>query len=317
MPQPGHIVFCNCSYGDVIPAETASAVLLALKQSGLPFDAVADLCRLAADKDPRLAEWSQIENLKVQACFPRAVKWLFARADAELGDDVDFCNMRSEKADDITTSFSNVGQSDRPANTAVNTASAAANVAVASEKDDEWTPWFPVIDYDRCINCKQCLNFCLFGVYELDELSAVIVAKPAGCKTGCPACARVCPQSAIIFPKYKDAPINGDEVKDEPGVKGESGQAGRRPFSELVKGDIHAMLRARSGRGRFAAAEKDADRDDKEQLSNDQKLRRLAMLQRELDIPPEVIANLTPQDINKADDTERADESERGDNDDA
>ena len=29
----------------------------------------------------------------------------------------------------------------------------------------EWKPWFPVIDYDRCTNCMQCLSFCLFGVY--------------------------------------------------------------------------------------------------------------------------------------------------------
>ena len=27
-----------------------------------------------------------------------------------------------------------------------------------------WKPWFPVIDYDRCTNCMQCLSFCLFGV---------------------------------------------------------------------------------------------------------------------------------------------------------
>ncbi|HEX8311367.1 MAG TPA: ferredoxin family protein, partial [Chthoniobacteraceae bacterium] len=29
----------------------------------------------------------------------------------------------------------------------------------------QWKPWFPVIDYDRCTNCMQCLSFCLFGVY--------------------------------------------------------------------------------------------------------------------------------------------------------
>ncbi|HRQ88427.1 MAG TPA: ferredoxin family protein, partial [Bacteroidia bacterium] len=28
-----------------------------------------------------------------------------------------------------------------------------------------WKPWFPVIDYDRCTNCMQCLSFCLFDVY--------------------------------------------------------------------------------------------------------------------------------------------------------
>src|SRR5690349_15887991 len=32
-----------------------------------------------------------------------------------------------------------------------------------------WKPWFPVIDYDRCTNCMQCLSFCLFGVYGADR----------------------------------------------------------------------------------------------------------------------------------------------------
>ncbi len=32
-------------------------------------------------------------------------------------------------------------------------------------KASAWKPWFPVIDYDRCTNCMQCLSFCLFGVY--------------------------------------------------------------------------------------------------------------------------------------------------------
>src|SRR6266581_4822583 len=36
-------------------------------------------------------------------------------------------------------------------------------------KHGDWKPWFPVIDYDRCTNCMQCLSFCLFGVYGVDE----------------------------------------------------------------------------------------------------------------------------------------------------
>ena len=32
-----------------------------------------------------------------------------------------------------------------------------------------WKPWFPVIDYDRCTNCMQCLSFCLFGVYGVER----------------------------------------------------------------------------------------------------------------------------------------------------
>lgn len=84
----------------------------------------------------------------------------------------------------------------------------------AINKTDPWTPWYPVIDYSRCVGCRQCMDFCLFGVYAAGQDHAVEVSKPSGCKTGCPACARVCPHAAIIFPKYAHSPINGDEVTD-------------------------------------------------------------------------------------------------------
>ena len=29
--------------------------------------------------------------------------------------------------------------------------------------------WYPVIDYSRCTNCLECIDFCLFGVYGVDS----------------------------------------------------------------------------------------------------------------------------------------------------
>lgn len=72
-------------------------------------------------------------------------------------------------------------------------------------------PWFPVIDRDHCQNCDQCRQFCLFGVYARDDAGRVVVAHPLHCKPGCPACARLCPSHAIIFPFCPETPINGDE----------------------------------------------------------------------------------------------------------
>jgi NAD-dependent dihydropyrimidine dehydrogenase PreA subunit len=70
--------------------------------------------------------------------------------------------------------------------------------------------WYPVIDYERCTNCGECLEFCLFGVYDRDEAGLIKAVAPAACKPGCPACSRVCPAGAIMFPLYgADAAIAG------------------------------------------------------------------------------------------------------------
>ena len=70
--------------------------------------------------------------------------------------------------------------------------------------------WYPIVDESRCTGCLNCLQFCLFGVYEQDAQGRPIVRHPDQCKPGCPACSRVCPQSAIMFPLYeKDAAIAG------------------------------------------------------------------------------------------------------------
>jgi NAD-dependent dihydropyrimidine dehydrogenase PreA subunit len=69
--------------------------------------------------------------------------------------------------------------------------------------------WYPVIDYSRCTNCMECIDFCLFGVYGLDRVDTILVEQPDNCRKGCPACSRVCPENAIIFPQHKTPAIAG------------------------------------------------------------------------------------------------------------
>ena len=69
--------------------------------------------------------------------------------------------------------------------------------------------WYPVIDYSRCTNCMECIDFCLFGVYGLDAQETLLVEQPDNCRKGCPACSRVCPENAIIFPQHKTPTIAG------------------------------------------------------------------------------------------------------------
>jgi len=156
-------------------------------------------------------------------------------------------------------------------------------------KHGEWKPWFPVIDYDRCTNCMQCLSFCLFGVYGVDEQHRIQVQNNDNCKTNCPACSRVCPEAAIMFPKYKAGPINGDVVSNADLQR----EKMKIDISALLGGDVYAMLRERSekAKSRFSK-ERDADKALKER----QKC--LVKLASAGDIPPEVLMSLpSPEEI--------------------
>lgn len=72
--------------------------------------------------------------------------------------------------------------------------------------------WYPVIDYSRCTNCMECIDFCLFGVYGVDKVETILVEQPDNCRKGCPACSRVCPENAIIFPQHKTPAIAGSDA---------------------------------------------------------------------------------------------------------
>jgi len=77
---------------------------------------------------------------------------------------------------------------------------------------DTPTPrWYPVIDVAQCTACLECVNYCLFGVYTIGNASRPFVDQPDSCRDGCPACARVCPSKAIMFPLYEDRAIAGYE----------------------------------------------------------------------------------------------------------
>lgn len=71
--------------------------------------------------------------------------------------------------------------------------------------------WYPVIDYSRCTNCMECIDFCLFGVYGVDSVDTILVEQPDNCRKGCPACSRVCPENAIMFPQHKTPAIAGSD----------------------------------------------------------------------------------------------------------
>lgn len=100
---PPRILYCNCTYANVVPKAVKRDVLAALNASGVPFDAVPDLCDMAARKDPALARLSAAPHIRIAACYERAVRWLFHGADNPLpGDRAEVLNMREESAEDVT-----------------------------------------------------------------------------------------------------------------------------------------------------------------------------------------------------------------------
>jgi hypothetical protein len=104
MSQKPQILYCHCQYAQVVPKEVKEAVLRQLCDSGVPFEAVADLCEMSARRDPALQRLTQGNTIKVAACYPRAVKWLFAAANAPLPlDKTEVLNMRVQTAEEVAT----------------------------------------------------------------------------------------------------------------------------------------------------------------------------------------------------------------------
>lgn len=234
MAEP-RIILCRCDRADVIPGETRDHVLAGLADRSLRADTVCDLCELAARKDPLLGQIAESRPLWIVACRARSLRALFDAAGAPLDDEhVTLLDMTSREAPEI---LAELPQSlpDAPA-------------LDVPDSTGDWVPWFPVIDRERCGNCKTCLNFCLFGVYGLDDDGNIRVDNPANCKNKCPACARACPDVAIIFPKYHTGPIGGEPV----GPDGLADEPLAVDPAALVAGDVYAALRARGKGGMFA-----------------------------------------------------------------
>ena len=275
------VLYCHCANAKIVPAATKTAVLEGLNAAHVEFEAVPDLCEMAARGDARLRDLSSAPALTIAACYPRAVKWLFASAGAPLPEaTTKVWNMRVETPENVV---------DGVLKEAVRRTDPERVVETQLAPTAGWKPWYPVIDYSRCTNCMQCLSFCLFDVYGVSTDQKIQVQNQSNCKTECPACSRVCPEVAIMFPKYRHGPINGEEIKTDDVRR----EAMKVDISALLGGDIYSMLRDRSvkAKSRFSK-----ERDDDRALQERQNC--LVALKKDMDIPAEVLAALpSPEEI--------------------
>lgn len=237
MTKPARqILICKCAHAHVVPPANLNACASAARRSGMEIVEVDDLCGLAADRSPLLLSFAATSPAVIAACHPRAVEWLLRWAGWPIdANHPAIVNMRESTPQDIAAKIGVSPEETAPAS--------CGSTPTAS--DTSWIPWFPVIDYSRCTGCNQCLSFCPFSVYSPGPADRrIVVTNPRNCKNECPACARICPSVAIIFPKFKDAPVNGAPILNETLEK----QRAKAMADHLCKTDLRARLAERRER---------------------------------------------------------------------
>lgn len=228
---------CVVFFADRDEPTAASAVesLARLRTADPDVRVFDDPARLAVRDPQPLRDLARLDIAAMLSPYtPRALAGLIDHAGGEMP--CCLCRARSWKLAPPEEIVRELTDGDAPAPGRAELEEASDLLREATAESDDWRAWYPVIDYGRCNACKQCASFCLFGVYTLSE-GRVEVARPAHCKNNCPACARLCPQGAIIFPKFPEPPINGGE---EP-----SDQPSRVDLDALMDGDVLEALRKR------------------------------------------------------------------------
>ena len=218
------IVVCSCTSPKRMRNRVEIGKLIsALQNAGYTVTPVSDLCKTALSDTEQMAAFA---SSTVIACYPRAIQSIFGRLGLNTQRVYD---IHSHSAEEILEEMGIIhpfAEQDR---------SLSRFMPVLSFSDEtpdgERPAWYPVIDKTRCTDCGKCHDFCLFGVYSVSEGRAS-VSHPRNCKDQCPACARVCPSKAIIFPKYDKSPVNGGLHDEE-------------PSAGLDKASYHAALRYR------------------------------------------------------------------------
>jgi hypothetical protein len=108
--NPTMIVYCRCKYAKVVPQDVKDGVLEQLIDSRTPFEAVPDLCEMAARSDRQLARFCEHDDLRIAACYPRTIVNLFLAAGAALRpDQYRVGNMRTQTAEEVVHTLQDPG----------------------------------------------------------------------------------------------------------------------------------------------------------------------------------------------------------------
>lgn len=77
--------------------------------------------------------------------------------------------------------------------------------------------WCPRIDYQKCDDCMECVDFCPHNVFEVreDRTPKLIVRHPENCVVFCRACAKTCGPDAIEFPNKIETTAHIKQIRKE------------------------------------------------------------------------------------------------------
>ena len=203
-----NIVICACASRSFISKVQVAELVATLQQAGYNVTIEADLCETAETDPARMREL--VAGNIIMGCYTRALRALADRADCSAAKNI---NIRGRRVEQILKELNLVDAMDHDEEWQARRDAALAEINAFTVKVAT-DAWYPILDYERCVDCGKCHDFCLFGVYSIED-GKVKVAQPQNCKNNCPACSRVCPAEAVIFPKYERSPINGGSASEE------------------------------------------------------------------------------------------------------
>ena len=66
--------------------------------------------------------------------------------------------------------------------------------------------WDPKIDYEKCISCGKCVDFCHTSSFKFEEKDGkkTTVVNPNSCIVFCRGCEDICPVGAISHPSVEE-----------------------------------------------------------------------------------------------------------------
>lgn len=216
------IFICGCEKDGKIEKESVRKLISTLEEKKISYTYIEDMCGTILKNPDNLESLYLAKDAIVFGCQARAMQHLVDNSGRKIEENsIAYHHVDEEQKEDVISQLdSSTGE------------------ALKIRYTDSWKPWYPVIDYERCNGCRKCLNFCLFSVYSVEDDGTVVVSESANCKDMCPACARVCPQNAIIFPKHAESPIDGGEGGAEEMEKTDI-------LEQIQNDDVYSVLTAR------------------------------------------------------------------------